>query len=80
MAITFTPEEYAHPKEDKTGVYVNVTTTSGTTSGTFPLPSQLDALERVIGPCLWSITGRTVSITNIPGNGTCSLELVGTGL
>jgi len=80
MAISFSAEEYAHPREDKTGVYVNVTTTGGTTSGSFTLPAQLDSLERVIGACSWSIATRTVSIANIPGNGTFSLELIGTGL
>lgn len=80
MAITFTAEEYAHPREDKTGVYVTVVTTSGTTSGSFPLPAQLDGLERVVGACSWSISSRTVSIANLPGNGTFTIELIGTGL
>lgn len=80
MAITFTAAENATPREDKTSVFVTVVTTGGTTSGSFTLPSQLDSLERVLGACSWSISGQTVSIANIPGNGTFSIELIGTGL
>lgn len=79
MAITFTAEDYGHPNSDKLGVFVNVVTTGGTTSGSFTLPSQLISLERVIGACSWSISGTTVSVANIPGNGTFSIELIGVG-